>query len=351
MRLKLPLILLILLIISLLLISTGGCQTEDTTPKSTTGGQEVTVAIQYGLAYAPLQIVKEKKLIEKYLPGAQVNWKQLGTGPVIRDAMVAGEVDIGFMGVSPFLIGWDKGAEWKICIASGSQPLTLLTYKDNIKTIEDFKPGDKIATPALASIQHILLAMEAEKKMGDAHALDNLLLSVTHPDAMAGLLGKKDVTAHFSSPPYLFKELDDPTIKTVLEGEEAFGGEFTFIFGVATNQFHDNNPAAYSAFISAFNEAVAFINDSPHEAAAILAPQYNLSEEETYRYLTWEGTNYCTTPYGLMGFVEFMHKQGFISRKPEHLSEIVFENVEAAIGKRYGGTSVIEQIQVREHAQ
>jgi len=340
--------LVLVLILSLMI---AGCSSGKNEPDGSYAPQQkVTIAIQYGLAYAPLQIVQQQKLVEKYLPGTEVIWKQLGTGPVIRDAMVAGEVDIGFMGISPFLVGWDKGAQWKICTASGSQPVILVTNKQNISNLKDFTVHDKIATPALASIQHILLAMQAEKELGNAHALDNNLLSVTHPDAMAGLLSKKDVTAHFSSPPYLYKELQDSAITEVLDGEDAFGQEFTFIFGVATEKFHDANPSTYNAFIGAFNEAVAFINNHPQEAAAILAPQYQYSEEETWRYLTWEGTNYCTTPYGIMGVAEFMHQQGFISKMPQSLEEIAFENVQAAIGSRYGEKSVIETLQERQNA-
>lgn len=347
---RVELLLVLVLILSITIVA--GC--SDTEKKQgavpNSKKQTITIATQYGLAYAPLQIVQQQKLVEKYLPGTEVVWKQLGTGPVIRDAMVAGEVDIGFMGISPFLVGWDKGAQWKICTASGSQPVILVSNNKNINSIKDFTANDKIATPALASIQHILLAMQAEKELGDARALDNNLLSVTHPDAMAGLLSKKDVTAHFSSPPYLYKELQDPAIKEVLDGEDAFGQEFTFIFGVATEKFHDANPSTYNAFIGAFNEAVAFINQHPEEAAAILAPQYQYSEEETLRYLTWEGTNYCTTPYGIMGLAKFMHQQGFISKMPQSLDEIAFENVQAAIGNRYGEKSVIEMLQERDNA-
>lgn len=327
-----------------------GCTTNNApSPTNSASATKVTIANQFGLAYAPVQIMKEKNLMEKYLPGAQVEWVQLGTGPNIRDLMVTGQVDIGFMGISPFLIGWDKGAQWKIAVASGSQPLALVTYKDNVKTIKDFTSTDKIATPAIASIQQMLLSMAAEKELGNPRALDNQMISLTHPDAATSLLAKKDVTAHFSSPPYLFQELAAPGMHQVLDGEDAYGGEFTFIFGVATNKFHDTQPPAYAAFIAAFNEAVSFINNHPQEAAAILAPVNNMSEADTYKSLTWEGTNYCSTPAGIIGLAEFMKSTGYISKVPTHLSEIAFENVEAAIGKRYGNPSSIELLQQRQN--
>ncbi len=336
----------LLVLFMVLLLICSGCSGSSKTPISTgNSSSKVTIAQQFGLAYAPVQIVKEKQLMEKYLPGVAVTWVQMGTGPTIRDAMVTGQVDIGFMGISPFLIGWDKGAEWKIATASGSQPLALITYKENIEKINDFTSADKIATPAIASIQHILLSMAAGRELGNPRAFDNQMVSLTHPDAVTSLLAKKDVTAHFSSPPYIAQELAVSGMHQILNGEEAYGGEFTFIFGVATNKFHDTNPPAYAAFIAAFNEAVAFINNNPQEAAAILAPINQMTVEDTYKSLTWEGTNYCSTPAGILGMAEFMNTIGYISKSPAHISEIVFENVEAAIGRRYGGQSTIELLQ------
>jgi len=340
----------LLLVITLIgTLALGGCAKKnipsDTSNKS---GNKVTIAWQFGLAYAPVQIMKEKNLMEKYLPGVEIAWKQMGTGPAIRDAMVTGQVDIGFMGISPFLIGWDKGAEWKIATASGSQPLALVTYKESIRKVSDFSSTDKIATPALASIQQILLSMAAEKELGNPRALDNLMVSITHPDAVTSLLGKKDLTAHFSSPPYIFQELADKDVHQILNGEDAFGGEVTFIFGVATNKFHDSNPPAYAAFVAAFNEAISFINNNPQEAAKILAPVNQLSEAETYKSLTFNGTNYCSTPFGIIGLAEFMKDSGYISKLPNNLTEIAFENVESAIGKRYGDMSAIEKLQLRK---
>lgn len=336
----------LLLIIFLCSSFLWGCQPKiDNSAKPVGNTEKVSIALQYGLAYAPVQIMKEKNLLEKYLPGVEIEWKQLGTGPVIREAMVSGQVDIGFMGISPFLIGWDKGVPWKIAVACGSQPLGLVTYKDNIKNIKDFSPQDKIATPAIASIQHILLSMAAERELGDARYFDNHMISLTHPDALTALLGQRDVTAHFTSPPYLFTELKEDYISEVIDGETAFGGEFTFIFGVATQKFREDNPTAYAAFLAAFSEAVVFLNNNPEESAKILASSYNLTETETLEYLTWPGTNYTTTPYGIMGFAEFMSKYEFISKSPENIGEIVFENMEAAIGKRYGNESAVERLQ------
>jgi len=49
------------LIILLMTIMLSGCRKKDTSPV-------ITIAEQYGLAYAPLQVMKEKGFLEKKIP-------------------------------------------------------------------------------------------------------------------------------------------------------------------------------------------------------------------------------------------------------------------------------------------
>jgi len=305
------------------------------------------LAVQFGLGYAPLTIAQEKDFFGKYLPGVEIEWKQFGSGGAIREALIAGELDAGVMGIPPFIIGWDKGAPWKVASGVCVMPLGLQTYQDDIETLADFSDGDKIAYPSPGSIQHILLSMAAEKELGDATALDGFGVAMAHPDGAAALLSEKDITAHFTSPPYVFEELSSPNIHQVVDGTEAFGTEFTFLVAVATQDFYENNPQGYSAFVLGLADAIAFINENPTEAASILAPAFKLDEETTLKYLTWPGMNYTTTPYGLLGFAPFMKQAGYIEKIPERLSDLAWTNVLAAVGQASGEASPIEKLQER----
>ncbi|MDF2523174.1 MAG: ABC-type nitrate/sulfonate/bicarbonate transport system, periplasmic component, partial [Clostridiales bacterium] len=92
-------------------IITSGCSVKSAGDRNK---QSLSIAEQFGLAYAPLQIIKELDLLEKNLPETDIRWKQLGNTAAIREAMLADEADAGFMAIPPFLIGWDKGMTWKI---------------------------------------------------------------------------------------------------------------------------------------------------------------------------------------------------------------------------------------------
>ena len=305
------------------------------------------IAVQYGLGYAPLAVAHELGLFEKYT-GAAVEWAQYGSGGAIREALIAGELDAGFMGIPPMIIGWDKGAPWKVATGLCIVPLGLQTNREDRPNLGAFEKGDKIAYPSPGSIQHILLSMASEKELGDATALDDLGVAMKHPDGAAALLADTgDITAHFTSPPYIFKELEGDGIWQVVSGADAFGGDFTFIVGVTTVDFYEGRPQAHAGFVAAIAEAVAYINEHPQEAAAILAPTFKLDEATTLKYLTWPGVNYTTTPYGLMGFAPFMREAGYIEKVPESLSDIAWPNVVASVGQKRGEKSAVETLQER----
>ncbi len=293
-------------------------------------GKESRIAIaeQYGLAYAPLQIMKERKLLEKTIPGLRVEWQQLNNTAAVREAMLAGRVDAGFIAIPPFLIGWDKGMAWKIAAGLSESPVGLVTWKREIRTLKDLSREDRIAVPQPGSVQHILLAMACEREFGDAKKLDNQLITLAHPDGMAALLARKEITAHFTAPPYLFKELEQPGMRQILDGNVAFGGAYTFIVGVTTAQFHDQNPRIYRAFLDALREAVAYIRNHPDQTAALLAAEYQIPEAELRRYLKQPGMVYTTEIKGLDQFAAFLKRNGYISRLPQSPAEIRWENGE-----------------------
>lgn len=287
--------------------------------------KNIAIAEQFGLAYAPLQIMKELKLLEKNLPGANISWKQLGNTAAIREAMLAKEIDIGFMAIPPFLIGWDKGMDWKICSGLSMSPVGLVVNKQNIKSIRDFTDKDRIVLPQPGSVQHILLSMACEKEFNDPKKLDNILVTMAHPDGMNALLAKKDITAHFTTEPYLSKELEFDGVRQLLSGKDILGGDFTFIVGVSTVSFHDDKKAEYKALIKSLDEAIEYMKNNKSETIKLLSKAYSISEQEIENYLASEGTHYDKKVKGIEEFADFMKKSGYISETPKNLNDVIWE--------------------------
>ncbi|HBF35716.1 MAG TPA: ABC transporter substrate-binding protein [Firmicutes bacterium] len=286
---------------------------------------EIKIAGQFGLVYAPLMIADKLQIFEKN--GLKPVWKEYGSGAAVREALISGEADVGFMGIPPFLIGWDKGCPWKVAMGFVVVPVGLVTNNPRIKSLKDFKPSDKIAVPSPGSVQHILLAMAAEKELGSPNALDTNIMAMPHPDAVAALISKKGLAAHFTTPPYLFEELNQPGFHLVSSDKSIFGRPFSFNVGVASKKFHDEKPLEYLGFVKAINNSFAWLNGNMPAAATILAPEFKLTPQKTLQYLKWPGMDYTTRAYGLMEFAYFMKRAGFLKKIPTNANEIIWENV------------------------
>jgi len=320
------------LIVLLLAALGAGCSRAPSSepgaaPAEGARGASLSIAEQYGLAYAPLQILRRQGLVERLLPGVRITWQQLANTATIREAMLAGRVDVGFVAIPPFLIGRDNGMDWRIFAGLSEAPLALVSWKADIRTLSDIGPGERIALPQPASVQHILLAMAAERELGDARRFDRQIVTMAHPDAMTALLARGDVAAHFASPPYLGRELADPGIHVVLTGSEAMGERFTFIVGVATEAVLTRSGPEIAALVQAIAQASAFLTEHPVEAAALLAPLYGMPVAEIAAELgagRAEGLRFGAGVLGLSRFADFMHRQEFLRRPADPLERLLW---------------------------
>lgn len=286
---------------------------------------QLSIAQQFGVAYAPLQIMKEKQLLEQKLPGVQIDWKQFGGPTAIREGMLNGEIDFGFMGVAPVLVGIDNGMEWRYAAGLSSNEVAVVTTRTDVSTLADINPDDRIAILSPACTQHVLLCMLAEKQLGDAHALDNQLVSISHPDSVGALLSGTEINFHVATPPYISMETEGGA-SVIATGEDIIGEPFTFITCVAMEDFYQQKPEYYQAFLAALQESVNYINENREESIALLAPLYGITEAELAAQMGFNGTIYSTELTGIETFSRRMYEMDFIgSDRP--MDELVFDNV------------------------
>ena len=306
---------------------------------------EIKVAQQYGISYLPLMIMEDQKLIEKHAKAAgidvKVGWAKFAGGNVMNDALLSSSLQFASGGVGPLVTLWAKtkgNLDVKAVSAINSMPLYLNTRNPAVKSIKDFTDKDKIALPAVkVSIQAITLQMAAEQAFGQGqqNKLDALTVSMSHPDAETALLsGSSEITAHFTSPPFQYQELEKSGIRTVLNSYEVLGGPATFNVVWTTSKFRSENPKLYEAFIKALDEATASINRDKRAAAETYL---RLSKDKDtadgiFRMLSDPDIVYTTTPQNVMKYVNFMLKTGSIKVKPDSWKDLFFPNVHSLPG-------------------
>lgn len=295
----------LLTIIMTLLLTTVACA-----PKKE--AKKIVIAEQFGLAYAPIQIMKEMHYLQELLPEYEIEWVKLGNTAAIREAVLANKLDVGFLGIPPFLIGSDHDMPWKIFSGLSSSPLGLVSSSDRIQSLSDIADDDRIILPQPGSIQHILLSMAAEKEFGDANYFDQRLSTMKHPDGMQMILADGDVKLHYTSPPYLFEELNDPSNHLVIDAQSCFGGEFTFIVGMATEALHENT-IAFEAVVTAIDKSIALINTDKIQTLKILSKSYDYDDALLEDYIYNRGIIYNGKVRGLEDFISFMKSNDYLT--------------------------------------
>ena len=217
-------------------------------------------------------------------------------------------------------------------------PLQINTRNPAIKGIRDFSERDKIALPAVkVSMQAILLQMWAAKEFGDANMtkLDALTVSMTHPDGMAALLsGAGEINTHFTSPPFIQKELEKSGIRKVISSTEILGGPISFNVLATTTKFQQANPKAYAAFLAAMQEATEFINKDKRAAAEIYikATKDKSPVDDILKIINDPTIEYSLQPKNIMQMVDFMNKTGTIKVKPASWKDMFFPNAHSMTG-------------------
>jgi NitT/TauT family transport system substrate-binding protein len=325
----------------------GFASTLLVSPMAGAEAQTVRLSRGYGILYLPLIVMQDQKLLEKQAAamgtaGLKTEWLVLDGGNVINDAMMAGNLDIAGTGAPGFITLWSRARgipSAEVIGVSGlsATALVLTTNNPAIKSLADFKSTDKIALPGIkTSLSAVVLQMMAAKTFGAENfaKLDPLTVSLAHPDAVASLLsGKTEITAHFTSPPFSYVELKNPSIWKVASSVEILGN-ITLDVVYARKAFSDANPKVMQAFLAAQEEANALIASNPKLAAEIYvrSSKVKVSEDEILQILKDPDTRFSTTPADMMDYAEFLHRAGTIKKKPARWQDMFIEAVHAKAG-------------------
>lgn len=309
------------------------------------GLSEVVIAPQFGLAYLPLHVIKQQKLLEKHLaknglPNAKSSWTKTTGGAAANEALISGAVHVVSGGVGPLLTIWDKtkgNADVKGIACFDATALYLNSINPAVKTLKDFTDKDRIAMPAVkVSIQAVTLMMAAEKEFGQSQheKLNHLTVSMSHPDATAALLsGKSEITAHFTSPPFQFQQLEDKRVHRVLSSFDVLGGPVTFNSAFTTSKFRNDNPKAYKSLFDALVEAHEFIQKNRADAIKIyIDEEKSKLSPEFIAKMMGPDLRHTIVPLNTIKYAAFMHKVGSLKNMPASWKDYYFPELHGVQG-------------------
>jgi NitT/TauT family transport system substrate-binding protein len=295
---------------------------------------QIKIGYGYGLAFLPIYICEELKLVEKHARelhlDAKADFQRFASAAEMQGALASGEINVAPFGTAPLLAAWakSKNAAEQVFIVSGmtSLPLTLLSNQPDVASLGDIKPGDRIAMPTLTSPQMYMLELQSEKAFNRFDQLKSQVVALSHADAINDLVGGGGpVKAYFASPPYAELALRDAKVHAVLSSSDVMGGRASFIMLGATKAYIDAQPQAAEAIARAMDEAARIIHDDPRRAAQIYLTREpsdvmnGAAMEAVIRQIRDE---FGSAVYGVKTIADFMVRHGQIATAPQDFKEV-----------------------------
>lgn len=284
--------------------------------------KKINIASQFGLAYLPIMIMKDQKLFEAELEkngikDVEPNYITFPTGAAMNDAVISGAAHFAVSGIPAFATIWSKTLNTKNAVRAAaavmSEPLVLTTRDPKIKSISDYKEGNKIALGGVkVSIQAVTLQMAVAAKYGinNFDKLDHLTTTLSQGDGMVAIMSGTEIDSHFTSAPFHLLELQRPDIREVLNSYNIVGKNHTSVLLWSGVAFHDENPKIFDAFMAAFYKAQALIRENPDKAAEIYLRVSNdkIDKEFIANILKNSDFVYTDQPKFMQKYLDFMYE-------------------------------------------
>jgi taurine transport system substrate-binding protein len=228
----------------------AGVSAEAADKKVVVGYQ--TDALPSSLAIADGEFVKAT--------GRQIDFKRFNSGAEVFAAIASGDVQIGYVGSSPFAAATSRGLDVKafhLASISGTDEALVVRNGSGIEKLADLK-GKKLAAAPVSTDHYQLLALI--KSLGLTEK-DVQVFAIPQPEIVAAY-NRGDIDGGFVWDPAL-TELKKNGKVLITSKEVAEKGAPTFSAWVATGAFTKEDPAFLKTFAAVIEKYTASFKKDP----------------------------------------------------------------------------------------
>ncbi|AUX78563.1 taurine ABC transporter substrate-binding protein [Sinorhizobium fredii] len=186
--------------------------------------------------------------------GYDIDFRKFNSGAEIFAAIASGDVQVGYVGSSPFAAAASRGLDVKafyLSSISGIDEALVVRNGSGIESLNDLK-GKKLAAAPVSTDHYQLLALI--KSLGLTEK-DVQVFAIPQPEIVAAF-NRGDIDGGFVWDPAL-TELKKNGKVLVTSRDVADKGAATFSAWVATSQFAADNPDFLKSFASVINKYYA----------------------------------------------------------------------------------------------
>jgi len=309
------------------------------------GQTDLRVAYFPNLTHAPALIGMAKGIFQRDLPNYHISERVVNAGPDAMEALLAGEVDMAFVGPSPATNTFlqSKGQALRIVAGVCQGGASLVAREDlPIGGIRDLD-GRRIAVPQLGGTQDVscrhFLAVNGLKTTD--HGGTVTILPVANPDIQTLFL-RKQIDAAWVPEPWASRLVADAHAKTVLDERTLWpGGKFTTTVLVARKGFANAHPDAVRAFVQSHLRTVEWIHRNPAEAETVANGELKRLTGKPLKPAilaqAWSHLSFSGDPgsASVLAFANAAFDEGYLKSSPGRLEGLIdSRDLVATLGER-----------------
>ena len=260
-------------------------------------------------------------------------WKLFPTGPAIMNAFKNKEIDLGYVGLPPVMIGLQNGMKLK-CVAGGHIEGTVMIAKEKYNSYDDVGDvksvlkqfeGKVIGTPTRGSIHDVIIRNLFENS-------DVSIKNYQWADFIPDAISENEIAAGVGTPSLATVADMQLETKIIVPPNKLWPYNPSYGIVVQEDMIKEDEEFILS-FITAHEEACNMIRNQPEQAAEIAAEEMGVVDKEFVLKTYSISPRYCAKipqEYikSTMDFLPVLKKLGYLKQnlEPEDIFELKFIN-------------------------
>ncbi len=252
--------------------------------------------------------------------GIRGNWKLFASGPDIVKAFEKKEIDIGYIGLPPAMIGIDRGIPI-ICVAGGHVEGTVLVARDKYRTLSEILDtqelirqfdGHVIGSPPKGSIHDVIINNIISK-----NKLSIRVRNFPWTDFVLEALVDNEIEAAVGTPSLAVAAARACGAKIIIPPSHLWPNNPSY--GIVIREELAQSPDLILGFLENHEKASNFIRTKPVEAAKLVSELVGIVDEQFVLDAYSVSPKYCAAlskefVASTMAFAPVLKKLGYISK-------------------------------------
>ncbi|TBU85191.1 ABC transporter substrate-binding protein [Phytopseudomonas dryadis] len=284
----------------------------------------------FAMANAPVLIAEKQGYYRD--EGLEVDVKALGDGPVIQQALAAGELDVAYVGTPPVYQWYARGLKSVILAkVNYGQAAVLAGSQTDIHTLDELK-GRKLAGVKKGSGMDVLLRGYVLKEHAGLDPDKDLDIIDLPPGNMNAALERGIVDAAFSWEPFVSQALLRGSARLLLDVNQALP-EYPWYVVIGLPRTLHERPDDVVKLLRAHRRAIDFLNQQPEQANRIIAEAFKLETIQRPDGSQASGEQIVAEARQRLGWSAELKEQDlqFIQRLMDYSSALKFLDAQVAL--------------------